>query len=34
MDQYGAAPQPAYIQDMANLLLEHDSADIQPVGKN
>lgn len=35
MDRRGAAPQPAHIQDMANLLLlERDSADIQPVGKN
>ena len=35
MDRRGAAPQPAHIQDMANLLLqERDSADIQPVGQN
>ena len=33
MDRRGAAPRPAHIQDMANLL-ERSSTDIQPTGKN
>ena len=35
MDQYGAAPRPSHVQDMANLLLSNRGpSNIQSIGKN